>query len=116
VNLSVMSGTGEYRRRALSPASPPGPACRVCCFAAVAAGSPRDESVRLADVSAALSNRLQPTRQDLRQTPADQAAFADRLSTSGFVEAKSSARPDRGRCPKPGSTVRWRVRCRELIS
>ena len=103
-----LSTPAADHRRALLPAFPLVPAFRGFDFGAVVAG-----------VSPALLNILQPTRlplQEPRQTPAGQAAFAHPLSAQGFLEAKFSARPDRARCPRPGSSDRWRVRCRELIS
>src|SRR5437867_5344929 len=102
-----LSTPAADHRRALLPAFPLVPAFRGFDFGAVVAG-----------VSPALLNILQPTRlplQEPRQMPADQAAFADRLSAPGFVEAKFSGRPGHARCPTPGSSARWRVRCPESI-
>src|SRR5205809_7629974 len=99
----LLSTPTADHRRAPSPAFPLVPAFRGFDFGGVVAG-----------VSPALLNILQPTRLPLqgpRQMPADQAAFADRLSTPESLEAKLSARPGRARFLRPGSTVGCRVRC-----
>src|SRR5438093_7282073 len=95
-----LSTPAADHRRALLPASPPSLAFRKYSFA-----------------TAAPMIRLRPVRlRGSRQTPADQAAFADRLSTPESLEAKFSARPGRARFLRPGSSARWRVQYRELIS
>src|SRR5881397_3754261 len=95
-----LSTPAADHRRALLPAFPPSLAFRKYSFATAA------PMIRLRLV------RLRGSR----QMPADQAAFADRLSTPESLEAKFSARPGRARFLRPDSSDRWRVRCRELIS